>query len=297
MMRNQTHPDKDRREGLPKPDFEVPPLACDAHFHVFGAPEKYPYDTDLRYPPPLAPLAEYLTLAEQLCIQRMVFVQPSAYGYDNACMLDAMKAMGRKCRGIVHLKADAPELEVERLHAIGVRGVRINVSPVKPYEAGFADTLIPQILGLAEKIKPFGWHLQFLNPGWLVQELIPTYRKLPVSYVIDHMGLFPAEKGIGQTGFQQLLNLLAGGNCWVKLTGVYRMSKDLPRFKNAAPFAQALIDTAPDRILWGSDFPHLSFHDKVSSLALFNLLKHWAPDDGHRQKILVDNPAALFGFD
>lgn len=279
-----------------KPGFAVPPLACDTHFHVFGPPEKYPYETELRYPPPLAPLEDYLSLADQLNIQRMVFVQPSAYGKDNSCMLDAMAEVGGRCRGIIDLDENLPDSEIEKFHASGVRGIRINVSPIKPYEAGFANSLIDPVLRLAERIKPLGWHLQFLNPGWLVQELIPTLRKLPVTFVIDHMGLFPAEEGIDQPGFQQLLELLREGRCWVKLTGVYRMSKDIPKFENAAPFAQALIATEPNRILWGSDFPHLSFHDKVDSLALFNLLKIWAPDETTRHKILVDNPNALFEF-
>ena len=110
------------------------------------------------------------------------------------------------------------------------------------------------------------------------------------------MGLFPVKEGIENPGFQGLLKLLGEGRCWVKLTGVYRMSTDLPKFEDATPFAQVLITTAPDRIIWGSDFPHLSFHDKVDSLTLFNLLKVWAPDETHRRKILVDNPQILFAF-
>jgi predicted TIM-barrel fold metal-dependent hydrolase len=286
--------EKDRTKK--KPNFTVPPLACDTHFHVFGLPEHYPYGPELRYIPPIALLSEYLTLSEQLNIERMVFVQPSAYGKDNTCMLDAMAKMGERCRGIVDIEENTPEQEFERFHAIGVRGIRINVAPIKSYEAGFAEKIIAWVKPLAKRIKTFGWHLQFLSPGWLVNELIPTLEKLPVPFVIDHMGLFPAEKGIEQPGFQKLLRLLGEGNCWVKLTGVYRMSSSLPDFNDAVPFAKALIAAAPDRILWGSDFPHLSYHDKVNSFDLFNLLSIWAPDEHQRQKILVDNPRHLFEF-
>lgn len=278
------------------PDCKVPPLACDTHFHVFGPKEKYPYGTALRYTPPFAPLEEYLQLADQLCIERMVFVQPSAYGRDNACMLEAMAKIGDRCRGIVDIEDDMPEPELERLHALGVRGIRINTSPYKSYEAGFSAKIIARLKPLAERVKRIGWHLQFLSPGWLVQELIPALRELPVPYVIDHMGLFPATQGVEQPGFQELLKLIGEGQCWVKLTGVYRMSSDIPKFRDAAPFAEALIAAAPDRILWGSDFPHLSFLDRVDSLALFNLLMEWAPDEAQRRKILVDNPESLFGF-
>lgn len=279
-----------------KPDFNVPRLACDAHFHVFGPKEKFPYGSELRYKPPFAPLDEYLQLAAQLNIERMVFVQPSAYGKDNKCMLAAMAETGERCRGIVDIDDETPDEALEEFHELGVRGIRINVSPYKTYEAGFSAKIIGKAKSLSKRVKNLDWHLQFLSPGWLVQELIPTLRELPTPYVIDHMGLFPANQGIEQPGFQQLLRLLGDGQCWVKLTGVYRMSSDIPAFRDAIPFAKALINAAPDRILWGSDFPHLSFHDKVDSLALFNLLNVWAPDAVQRRKILVDNPENLFGF-
>lgn len=281
---------------LREPDFRVPPLACDSHFHVFGPAAKYPYDSELRYPPPLAPLEEFLKLADRLKMQRFVFVQPSAYGKDNSCMLDAMKIMGNRCRGVADVDENIPAKELQELDALGVRAIRINTSPIKPYEAGYADRLVGPIKCFAERAADIGWHLQFLAPGWLIEELLPTLRKLPVTFVIDHMGLFPPAKGIEQSGFQGLLQLLRGGRCYVKLTGVYRISKNMPDFRDVIPFARALIEAAPDRILWGSDYPHLSFHDKVDSLQLFNLLRIWAPNAEDRRRILVDNPVALFGF-
>ena len=279
-----------------KPAFRPPPFACDSHFHVFGPAERYPYGSDLRYTPPHAPLDEYLKLARHLGLERMVFVQPSAYGRDNACMIDAMMEVGpARCRGIVDVDEDAPESELERLNAIGVRGVRINTPPVKKPEAGYAQSLLRRIETLDARCAEIGWHLDFLLPGWLTTELMPTFRKLKVDFSLAHMGMYLARDGVAQPGFRQLLDLMKTGKAWAKLTGTYRMSTT-PDYADAAPLARALIAAAPDRIIWGSDYPHLSFADRTSSVALFNLLAVWAPDDATRKAILVDNPQRLFGF-
>ncbi len=281
------------------PDFQSPPSGCDSHFHVFGAAERYPCNqSDLRYAPPHAPVEDFLALARGLGLERFVFVQPSAYGKDNRCMLDAMREVGTgKCRGIVDIDENLPDSELSRLHEAGVRGVRINVPPVKVYEAGFAATLLPRIERLSARCREIGWQLDFLTPGWLTAELMPTLRSLNLDFTIAHFGLFPAKDGVSQPGFQQLLGLLRHGErrCWIKLTGIYRMSvaKD---FADVAPMARALIEAAPDRIIWGSDYPHLSFADKVGSVDLWNLLGKWAPDEATRRRILVDNPQRLFKF-
>jgi 2-pyrone-4,6-dicarboxylate lactonase len=270
--------------------------ACDAHFHVFGPPQRYPYrDPNLRYDPPLAPLEEYLELTRELGFERFVFVQPSAYGRDNACMLDAMRELGASCRGIVDIDENLPDAELGKLHALGVRGVRINVRPIHPPETGLADRLLPRIERLEARCAEIGWQLDFLLPGWLTEELLPRIRSLKVDCTLAHMGMFPAHDGVEQPGFKKLLTILRESRCYVKLTGVYRMSL-APGFADAAPMARALIEAAPDRILWGSDYPHLSFADRVNSHELFDLLKSWAPDEAVRRKILVDNPVELFGF-
>lgn len=263
---------------------------------MFGPAERYPYGADLRYRPPLAPLDDYLALARRLGIERYVFVQPSAYGRDNACLLDALRAVGAKCRGIVDVDEKVPDAELERLHAAGVRGVRVNVNPIKPPEPGFSRTMLPRIERLDARCAERGWMLDFLTPGWLTWELLPAMKKLKSRYTVAHMGMFLAKDGPEQPGFRQFLDFLRGGGlCWVKLTGVYRMSV-APGFADAVRHAQALIETAPDRIIWGSDYPHLSFADKVGSVELFNLLGQWAPDEATRRKILADNPRLLFGF-
>jgi 2-pyrone-4,6-dicarboxylate lactonase len=283
-----------KEEGVPA--FKAPALACDSHFHVFGRPGQYPYGSDIRYTPPHEPLEKFLGLARHLGIERYVFVQPSAYGRNNDCMLDAMRAVGiQKCRGIVDIAQDAPDAEFERLDKIGVRGIRINENPIKPFEPGYSKTMLSRIQALDARCAGIGWMLDFLTPGWLTLELLPVMRKLKSLHTVAHMGMFLAKDGPKQAGFQQFLEYVRGGDrCWVKFTGTYRMSVT-PGFADAAPMARALIETVPDRIIWGSDFPHLSFADKVSSTELFNLLGEWA-DGPQRRKILVDNPQRLFGF-
>jgi predicted TIM-barrel fold metal-dependent hydrolase len=288
-------------QNEPPPAFRAPPQACDAHFHVFGPADRYPHggvNESLRYVPPLAPLSEYLELAKLMGFERYVFVQPSAYGRDNACMLDAMREVGiARCRGIVDVDENAPDALLAEMHALGVRGVRINVSPVKPPAPAFSATMRPRIERLDARCAELGWQLDFLHPGWLTEELMPVFAKLRSSFTIAHMGMFLAKDGAQQGGFVKLLDLLrhGEGRAWVKLTGTYRMAT-LPGLIDAAPMARALIEAAPDRLIWGSDYPHLSFADKVGSVQLFNLLADWAPDETTRRRILVDNPAALFDF-
>ena len=262
---------------------------------MFGPAERYSYGTDIRYKPPLAPLEDYLQLAKHLGISRHVFVQPSAYGRDNACMLDAMREVGAACRGIVDIDENIPEADLARLNQAGVRGVRVNVNPIKPLEPGYSKTMLARIARLDARCAEIGWMLDFLTPGWLTRELLPVMRELKSRFSVAHMGMFLAKDGPDQPGFREFLELLRRGNAWAKFTGVYRMSV-APGFADAAPMARAIINTAPDRILWGSDYPHLSFADKVGSVELFNLLADWVPDDATRRKILVENPQALFGF-
>jgi 2-pyrone-4,6-dicarboxylate lactonase len=286
---------QDRNES--EPGFKAPANACDAHFHVFGPAARYPHGADLRYAPPLAPLEDYLLVAHRLGIHRFVFVQPSAYGRDNACMLDAMRAVHAPCRGIVDVDENIADAELERLRAAGIRGVRINVSPVHPVAPGLGDMLLPRIRRLEARCAELGWQLDFLLPGWLTNELMAVLAGLKVDFTLAHFGMFLARDGAGQHGFQRLLGMLKNGNghCWIKLTGVYRIST-APGFTDVAPMAQALIEAAADRLIWGSDYPHLSFAEKVGSVPLFNLLGGWAPDPSTRKRILVDNPAELFGF-
>ena len=278
--------------------FTAPANACDAHFHVFGSAEQYPYGSDnLRYAPPVAPLSEYLRLAAHLGLTRYVFVQPSAYGRDNRCMLDAMQQVGvAHCRGIVDIDENAPDALLAEMDAAGVRGVRINYSPIHPFEAGLAEKMTPRIERLAARCAELGWHLDFLLPGWLTAELMPLMKSLTLPFSMAHMGMNLGKDGVDAPGFQALLELVNHGdrNAYVKLTGIYRMSK-VPQFADADPLARALMQAAPDRLIWGSDYPHLSFGEH-SSVELFNLLARWTDDEKIRKMILTDNPQRLFGF-
>ena len=285
-------------EETTTPAFLAPAHACDAHFHVFGPVARYPArDPKIRYAIPAAPLQDYLKLAKRLGIERFVFVQPSAYLRDNECMLDAMREMGARCRGIVDLDEDAPEAEFARLDALGVRGVRINVSPIHPPEAGLVEKLLPRVQRLEARCAEIGWHLDFLLPGWLTAGMLPVLAKLRVDHSLAHMGMFLAKDGAWQPGFLKLLELLrhGPGRTWIKFTGTYRMSQ-APGFIDVLPMARALIEAAPDRLIWGSDFPHLSFADRVGSVELYNLVGQWAPDEATRKKIFSDNPKTLYGF-
>ncbi|MSQ29727.1 MAG: hypothetical protein EXR68_04480 [Dehalococcoidia bacterium] len=279
------------------PAWHAPAGAVDAHFHVFGPYDRYPLGAGLRWPVPDAPLDAFLALASHLGMERFVFVQPSGYGQDNGAMLDAMQRVGvDRCRGIVDIPEEIADAELDRLHALGVRGVRINVSPTAPYESGLAERLAPRVERLDARLAERGWHLDYLAPSWLVREWMPLMRRLRAPYTIAHFAMFRAADSAGQPGFPELLDLLRNGDgrLWVKLSGAYRISS-APGFEDAAPLARALIEARPDRLIWGTDYPHLSFPD-VSSVELFNLLGAWAPDEATRQQILVTNPEELFGF-
>ena len=254
--------------------------------------------SDIRYTPPHEPWDTYQPLAKRLGFERFVFVQPSAYGFNNDCMLDTMRAIDPNIRrGIVDIdETTISDAALDELDELGVRGIRVNVSPVRKPEAGLAASMLPRIARLTALSLELGWHLDFLAPGWLVGELMPTLRELPITFTVAHLGLYPAKDGAEQPGFQDFLKLVGDGSkrCYVKLTGVYRFSTT-PGFADVAPFAKALMAAAPNQLIWGSDFPHLSFHDKVGTIQLYNLLGEWA-DAPMRQRILVDNPARLFGF-
>jgi len=280
------------------PSIVAPANACDAHFHVFGPKGAYPYHGQLRYEPPHAPLQDYLKLAKTLGISRYVFVQPSAYGRDNRCMLDAMRQMPRDiCRGIVDLEDSTPDAVLDNMHALGVRGLRINVSPIHQEQEGLMESMVPRIQLWEARCLERGWHLDFLLPGWLTHRMIPVLDALRVDHSLAHMGMFLARLGPDQPGFKNMLALAARGQgrTWIKWTGTYRMAT-LPQMEDAAAMARTTLAAAPERIIWGSDYPHLSFADKVGSIQLFNLMHEWAPSAQDKQRILVENPAKLFGF-
>ena len=280
------------------PAWRAPAGACDVHFHVFGDPARFPYrDPKLRYVPPVASLDAYLQTAARIGIERFVIVQPSAYGRDNDCMLDAMDTLGERCRGIIDIDEDAPDAEFDAMHARGVRGVRINVSPVHPPEPGLAARMMPRIDRMERRCADRGWSLDFLLPGWLTDALMPRLATLEVDYTMAHLGMFLAKDGPTQPGFERLIELLVNGSgrAWVKLTGFYRISR-LPRYPDVAPMLRALADARPDRLVWGSDDPHISFAEETGSISLYDLFCRAIGDEATLTRILVDNPEHLYGF-
>lgn len=269
---------------------------CDTHLHIFGDRQKYPLVAELRSEPPDAPLERFLEEAEAEGVTRMVFDQPSHYGLNNSCILDAIETVGLdRARAIAAVDADTvTDAELKALDARGVRGIRVNF--------GYRSTdrtITGQAVELARKLAPraaaLGWHLEFLVPNWSLKELIPVLEKLPCDFSVGHMGVFPAALGVKQDGFGDFLRLHAAGRCWVKFTGVYRISK-LPDFSDIAPLAQAFVTNNPERIVWGTDWPFLSHLDAVTYPQLMKLFESWVPDTANQRKILVNNPAKLLGF-
>ncbi|WP_119166114.1 amidohydrolase family protein [Algihabitans albus] len=274
-----------------KPILAVPPGACDCHAHVFGPVERYPYTRHRTYTPPDAPLEAYQTMLSTLGLERAVIVQPSVYGTDNRATLDAISAGGPNFRGVVVVDENIDTAEMERMHEAGVRGVRINLI----FKSGIE---VSDVRKLAEKIKPFDWHLQLLIDVSEFSDIRRNLGDLPVEVVIDHMGHMPTSVGVGHPGFQEMLALLRDGGCWVKLSGAYRITggSSVP-YVDVIPFAQAIVEANPRQTLWATDWPHPYVNIPMPNDGdLLDLLTDWAPDADDRQRILVDNPARLYGF-
>ncbi|MFI4986842.1 MAG: amidohydrolase family protein [Alphaproteobacteria bacterium] len=284
----------------------MPPLACDCHLHVFGTSERYPFTPRRSYTPPEATIEDYRASHRPLGLARVVLVQASAYGSDNRCMLAALARLGDAGRAVAVVDAAASAAELAALDGAGVRGMRVNIVTHGQVSSAQARDAI---LRMAERIAPLGWHLQlFLDPP-LIAALAETLATLPLAVVIDHMGLPDATAGLGQPGFAALLDLVRGGSTWVKLSGADRVAHSNHDFRAAAPFARALIAARPDRLVWGSDWPHIGWHGSTSvehgeilpyravdDGKLLGLLAAWGADEATRQRILVDNPAQLYGF-
>lgn len=275
---------------VPAPSWRAPALACDCHFHVFGPYGRFPLDPGRHYDPAEATIPAYLRVADALGLQRMVVVQPSVYGTDNACTLDAAERFGLdRARVIAVVDAGIDAAALRALHARGVRGVRFNA-------VSGNGTPLDQLDALARRIAPLGWHLQIYATGDVWPDLAPRLAALPVEVVVDHMGGVRTADGVDAPGFGALLRLLEGGRAWVKLCG-YRISSAGPPFADVAPFARALLQAAPERCLWGTDWPHPSLTEWMpEDGALFDRLGEWAPTDAERRRVLVDNPARLYGF-
>jgi 2-pyrone-4,6-dicarboxylate lactonase len=278
------------------PKAAFPPLACDCHAHICGPQATYGYIPERIYTPPDALLPAYRHLLATLGCGRAVLVQPSFHGTDNRAMLAAMAESGGNFRGVAVLADDASERDIASLHAAGVRGARLNIVDVK---TGKGELPLARIERLADRIKAFGWHIEFLMHVDEFPDLDRMLARLPVDCVFGHLGYVRADKGVQAAGLQALLRLLRAGRAWVKLTGPYRISTGPLPHADTHAFAHALVEAAPDRLVWGSDWPHVKTEWTIpmpNDGELGDLLELWVPDADTRKRVLVDNPARLYGF-
>jgi 2-pyrone-4,6-dicarboxylate lactonase len=280
-----------------RPKVPPPPGACDTHAHVFGPSDRFPYAQDRSYTPPDAPCEKYLNMLDTLGFSRGALVQGSAHGCDNSAMLDALERHSHRLRGVAVADAGAAPSELRRWADIGVRGLRFNhffrdgqLHYRGGVPLGAAQTLAPTMAEL-------GWHLQLWIDVKDLPETIPTLKAIGLPVVIDHMGRTDARAGTATPGFQSLLRAVGEGWCWAKLSGAHRLSRNAPDYPDARPLHEALAAANPERLVWGSDWPHPRVESDMPDAGhLFELFQKWTPDQAVQQRILVANPAKLYGF-
>jgi len=271
-----------------KPILQVPPGATDCHFHIFGPQSTFPFVVPRPLDAADCSLEDLLDLQVRLGMDRGVVVQTALYGSDNSCLLDALRREPKRLRGVAAVQHAITDKQLKELTDAGVRGNR------------FSFMRSPDIdRDLIARLHEFGWHPQYWFEG--EQQALAwkdTMLDSPGNFVIDHMGWQPCGLGLNSFGFRTILECLETGRCWVKLSGPNRFSmEDVLPYSDVAPFAQKLIETAPDRVIWGSDWPHPNwFKPMPNDARLLDLLMDWAPDESVRNKILVENPEGLFGF-
>ena len=284
--------------------FDVPEGACDCHVHVFGDASRFPFAASRTYTPEAASAAELLAMHRALHISRVVIVQPSVYGTDNSCALDAMKQYGSGARGIAVLPSAIPSTTLDNMERAGIRGVRINLGTAG--DTNLADAR-HRLQSAIEQIQGRKWHVQVYAALPVVAGLSDLVLTSPVPVVFDHFGGARGAAGLQQPGFDKFLHLVGTGKAYVKISGAYRASGTAPDYPDLTPLARALVAANPHRILWGSDWPHpdttpgrkpgdVSPLLRVDDGGLLNLLATWAPDATLRKTILVDNPATLYAF-
>lgn len=286
-------------------NFEVPAGACDCHTHIHGDPAKFPFFSGRSYTPEPALPEEMAALHKALRMQRVVIVTPSVYGTDNSATVYGMKARGNDARGVAVIDDKTTEAQLDQLGQAGIRGIRLNLAT-----PGVSDpnTVRSRFQAAVERMKSRSWHVQMYTSLAVISSIKDLVMNSPVPVVIDHFGGAQADRGVQQLGFSDLLDLVRSGHAYVKISASYRSSTQAPAYADAAPLARALIEANADRVVWGTDWPHphgqrpgfkptdiFPYFDIDDGL-LLNQLPLWAPDAALRKKILVDNPARLYGF-
>jgi D-galactarolactone isomerase len=278
-------------EGTEAPKLKAPANACDCHHHIYGAQYKVDPRSTLR--PGDATVEDYRALQKRIGTTRNVIVQPSTYGTENAPTLDALVAFGPTARAVVVVDTTVTDAELKRMHGLGARGIRFNLAQAG---ATTPDMLEP----LAKRINELGWHIQINATAGKIMEVMPILEKLPTPIVFDHLAHIPEPEGVNHPLYGKVLALIDKGKTWVKLSGAYADTKiGPPTYADTSAVAQAYAKHAPERVVWGSDWPHPSERDpkpKPDDAVLFDLLLVWAPDEKIRHRILVENPAVLYDF-
>jgi 2-pyrone-4,6-dicarboxylate lactonase len=279
-------PDPDTRT----PAYRMPPGACDAHCHVFGPADRFPYAADRAYTPPDAPNEDLVRLHRILGVERAVIVHASCHGSDMRVTLDGIARSGGAVRGVAVVDPGVTDSDLAALDAGGIRGVRFNF--VK-HLGGMPDmAFFERVLA---QVEPLGWHVVLHLDAEDVVELAPRIARIRVPFVIDHMGRVKAKNGMDQAPFRQLLELMRNPLAWVKICGAERVSSAGAPFRDAVPFARALVEAAPDRVLWGTDWPHPNIAgDMPNDGDLVDLLAEAVEDEAVRRRVLVDNPTRLY---
>jgi len=280
-----------------QPRLKAPPGAIDCHAHIFGPVAKYPFSPKRLFTPPDVTVAQYRQLLATLGIARAVLVTPSVYGMDNERQLDTLVEMKGAWRGVAVVPTDVAEAELDRLHRAGFRGVRVNL---------FAKSglVLDDLEAIAARVSAFKWHVQLHADARTLPEIAARLRQLPVDVVFDHMGHIPAAAGVAHPGFAAMLDLMREGRFWAKLSAPYRLSELPYPWTDVVPFAKALIAAAPDRLVWGSDWPHPAVpgHMPANFVMpndgdLLDVLALWTDDPAQQRKILLDNPRRIYDFD
>ena len=272
-----------------KPAFKLPPGSFDAHCHVFGPGDKFPYAPNRRYTPEDAPKEMLAALHAHLGVDRAVIVQASCHGTDNAAMLDCIASDPKRYRGVAIVDDSFTDKDYEKLHRGGVRGARFNFVN---HLGGAPDLAVFE--RVIDRIKGRGWHVVLHLDAPSIIPLSDMMRKLPLPFVIDHMGRVPSADGVGQPPLRALIELSRLENCWIKVCGSERIS--MPPYEAAIPIAHALVEATPGRVLWGTDFPHPNATHEADEADLVDLVPKFAPDPVAQKRLLVDNPARLYSF-
>lgn len=287
--------------------FTPPPGACDCHVHVFPDPARFPFWSGRAYTPPVATADDLLALQKAMGFERVVIVQPSVYGTDNAATLDGLRQLGpQRARGVAVIGADTTNAALDAMQEAGIRGIRVNLETGGVTDSAAAGRILDDAVA---RIQGRPWHLQVYARLPVIAALQERLSALPMPVVFDHFAGAAAAQGVEQPGFAAVIGLVRAGRAYVKISGAYRASSEAPDYPAVAPLTRALVAANPDRIVWGSDWPHpdsvpvagrkptdIAPPMPIDDGRVLNLLAEWVPDAAQRRAILVDNPKRLYGF-